>query len=357
LNNNVQDRKVDHLSICLNREVESKNESTWFEYVYLVHQALPEIDFKSVDTSVEFLGKKLSAPLLIDCMTGGPKFSREVNSILASVARDLNIGMGVGSQRAALINPELAKSFSVVREIAPEIFVMANIGGPQLSRGFNIDDAKRIIEMVKADALAVHLNPLQELVQIEGEPYYKGVFSALEKLVSELDVPIIVKEVGCGISREVALKLEMIGVKAINVAGLGGTSWAGVEAIRAEEMGDKYKARLGRTFWDWGIPTAASILEVRSVTKLPIIASGGIRSGIDIAKAIALGADLAAIALPVIRKAIKFGKDETFSYLRGIIDELKAAMFLTGALNINEMKRKRYILVGKLKDWADSLGR
>lgn len=351
----IGERKVDHLSICLYRDVESKKESNWFEYVYLVHQGLPELDLKDVDTSTTFLGKKFQAPFLIDCMTGGPKRAMEVNSILASAASELGIGLGVGSQRAALENSEYEKSFSVVRDIAPDIFVMANIGAPQL-KSLKREEIERIIDMVKADALVVHLNPLQEVVQIEGEPFYSGVIQALERLVKEVDVPIIVKEVGCGISREVALKLEMVGVKALNVAGLGGTSWAGVEAIRAQEMGREDKAKLGRAFWDWGIPTAVSILEVRSVSDIPLIASGGMRNGIEAAKALTLGADMVASALPIIRRAVKSGKEGVIQYISEVIEELRTAMFLTGSRNVKELKRKRYILTGKLKDWVEGLG-
>ena len=348
-------RKVDHLSICLYRDVESKKEKNWFEFVYLVHQALPELDLKDVDTSTTFLGKKFRAPFLIDCMTGGPKRTMEINSILASVASELGIGLGVGSQRAALENSEYEKGFSIVRDVAPDIFVMANIGAPQLKL-LKHEDLERIIDMVKADTLVVHLNPLQEVVQVEGEPFYSGVLRALEKVVKEVDVPVIVKEVGCGISREVVLRLEMAGVKAINIAGLGGTSWAGVEAIRAQEMGKEDKAKLGRAFWDWGIPTAASILEVRSVSDIPLIASGGMRNGIEAAKAITLGADMVAFALPIIRRAVKAGKEGVIQYISEVMEEFKTAMFLTGSRSVKELKGKRYILTGKLKDWADGLG-
>jgi len=351
----IGERKVDHISICLYRDVESKKESNWFEFVYLVHQALPELNLKDVDISTTFLGKRFKAPLLIDCMTGGPKKAQEINSILASVASELGIGLGVGSQRAALENPEYEKGFAVVRDVAPDIFVMANIGAPQL-KGLKPQDVRRMIDMVRADALVVHLNPLQEVIQVEGEPFYSDVLSSLEKLVKEAEVPVIVKEVGCGISRETVLKLEMVGVKAVNVAGLGGTSWAGVEAIRAQEMGREDKARLGKAFWDWGIPTAASILEVRSVSKIPLIASGGIRNGIEIAKALALGADMVAFALPIIKRALKSGKEGISAYIEEVLEELRTAMFLTGSKGVEEMKGKRYILTGKLKDWVEGLG-
>lgn len=351
----IKERKADHLSICLYMDVESKKESNWLEYVYLVHQALPELNFEEVDLSTTFLGKKFQAPFLIDCMTGGPRVAMEMNSILASAASELGIGLGVGSQRVALENVEYEKSFSVVRDVAPDIFVMANIGAPQI-KSLKKDEIIRIINMVKADALVVHLNPLQEVVQTEGEPFYAGVIKAIESLVKEVDVPVIVKEVGCGISREVVLRLEMIGVKAVNVAGVGGTSWAGVEAIRAHEMGREDKAELGQAFWDWGIPTAASILEVRSVSNIPLIASGGIRNGIEAAKALTLGADMVAFALPIIRRAMKFGKEGVIQYIRKVAMELRTAMFLTGSRNVRELKKKRYILTGKLKDWAEGLG-
>lgn len=353
--NDIKKRKESHLDIVLSREVEAKKETTWLEYVYLVHRALPEIDLGDVDTTTTFLGKRLNAPILIDCMTGGLEKGAEINMSLARISKRLGVGMGVGSQRAALENPDLRRTFEVVREEAPEIFVMANIGGAQLSKGLRPDDVIKCIEMVRADAIAIHLNPLQEAVQAEGEPYYKGVLRKIEEIVGSVGVPVIVKEVGCGLSREVVALLDSVGVSAFNVAGVGGTSWPGVESLRSTELNKLDKGEIGKLFWDWGIPTAAAILEARSVTDKPIIASGGIRTGLDIAKSIALGADLAALALPVIRKLLKEGEEAAYSYLSRVVEELKLAMFLTGSRRIDELKKTRVVLVGKLADWGKSL--
>jgi isopentenyl-diphosphate delta-isomerase len=352
----VESRKEDHIEIALRERVESRKETSWFEYVYLVHRALPEIDLDEVDMGVSLFGKKLSAPLIIDSMTGGSEKGAEINRSLARIASKLGIGMGVGSQRAAIENPELSKTFSVVREEAPETFVYANIGAPQLARGFGVEEAKRCVEMVKADALVIHLNPLQEAVQAEGEPHFRGVLDRIKDIVDGIGVPVIVKEVGAGLSREVVALLESVGVSGFNVAGVGGTSWAGVESIRSRMKGATEKALLGETFWDWGIPTAAAILEARSVTKKPVIASGGIRSGLDVAKAIALGADAAAMALPVLRTLLLEGEEGAYAMLKRVVEEVRLAMFLTGSRNLNELRSARYVLVGKLAEWARALG-
>lgn len=351
----IKERKEEHIDLVKKGKVEYEQVTGWFEYVYLVHQALPELNFDEVDTSASFLNWKFSAPLIIDSMTGGSEETKEINKNLASLAHELGIGMGVGSQRAAIEDPSLSDTFSVVRDVAPDIFVIANLGAAQISE-YDIDKVKKAVEMVKANALAIHLNPLQEAIQPEGEPKFKGVLQKIAEITKSVGVPVIVKEVGSGISKEVALNLKLVGVSAINVAGAGGTNWTKIEGERAKKHKKSEKYELSEVFSEWGIPTAASIIEVRSVTDLPIIASGGIRNGLDVAKAIALGADIAAMAGNVLRELLNKGYDSAKNYLNEIIMEYKLALFLTGSKNVGELKRKRKIILGPLAEWARQVG-
>jgi isopentenyl-diphosphate delta-isomerase len=287
-------------------------------------------------------------------MTGGTPEATQINSRLGELAERYGLGMGLGSQRAGLRSEDLAETYAVARKNAPNAFLIANIGAAQLAKGFSIEDTRKILNMIRANALVIHLNPLQELVQPEGEPKYRGVLNKISELAVELDVPLIVKEVGSGISREVATRLELAGVSAINVAGVGGTSWAGVEKLRAENQNDKVKIRLGELFWDWGIPTASSIIEVKlGAPNVKLVASGGIRNGLEIAKCLALGADLCGMAYPFLRKAAE-SQEALFEFSDMIIEELKSTMFLVGASNIQELKSSRYILTGYLADGTSS---
>src|ERR687888_802258 len=345
----IKQRKKEGIDIPLKKNVQAKTTSTYLEYVRLVHNALPELDYDDIDTSTTFLRKKFSAPIIIDSMTGGTDEATVINSRLGELAEKYGLGMGVGSQRAGLKSEELAATYSIARKNAPNAFLIANIGGAQLAKGFTIDEAKRIVKMIRANALVVHLNPLQELVQPEGEPRYKGVLAKISELVKTIDVPVIVKEVGAGISKEVAIKLEMADVSAINIAGAGGTSWAGVEKLRAETAKDVIKVHLGEMFWDWGIPTAASLIEVKKAVKLPIIASGGLRNGLEIAKCIAVGADICAMAFPFLRKASE-SEENLLKFADIVLAELKSTMFLIGAENISALKSSRYILTGALAE-------
>ncbi|MEM2759829.1 MAG: type 2 isopentenyl-diphosphate Delta-isomerase [Nitrososphaerales archaeon] len=346
----IKQRKLDGLKIPLNNEVQAKTTSTYLEYVKLVHNALPELDFDEICTSTTFLGYKFNAPLIIDSMTGGTPEAAKINERLAVTAEELGIGMGLGSQRAGLKSKELAETYSIAREHAPKAFLIANIGGAQLAKGLGIDEAKQIVDMIKANALVVHLNPLQELIQPEGEPKFKGVYEKIAELVKSLSIPVIVKEVGAGISKEVASKLQIIGVKGINVAGSGGTSWAGVEKLRAESMGNDLKTHLGEMFWDWGIPTAISLIEVRRAVKLPLIASGGLRNGVDVAKCLAIGADMCAMALPFLKQA-SISKEAAIQFSGLLLNELKSVMYLVGARDIKSLKVSRYVMIGPLAEW------
>lgn len=345
----IKQRKREGIEIPLNKDVQAKTTSTYLEYLKLIHNALPELDYDEIDISTTFLKRKFSAPLIIDSMTGGAPEAARINGRLGELAEKYGFAMGLGSQRAGLESKQLAETYSIARKNAPSAFLIANIGGAQLAKGLTIENIKKIIDMIQADALVIHLNPLQELIQPEGEPKYKGVLSKISEISGDLDVPVIVKEVGAGISKEVAVKLEVAGVSAINVAGAGGTSWAGVEKIRAEASNNDLKTHLGEIFWDWGIPTAASLVEVKKTVKVPIIASGGLRNGMEMAKCIVLGASMCAMAYPFLLKAAE-SKEQLFSFADTVIAELKSTMFLIGAMNLSVLKSSRYILTGPLAD-------
>lgn len=350
----VQDvirRKEEGIDVVLKRETQAREVTTLLECVHLIHNALPESDMSDVDLSVSFLGKKLGAPIIVDSMTGGAPKAQTINATLAQVVEEKGFAMGLGSQRAGLLSAEMAGTYAVARKNAPSAFLFANIGGAQLARGFSVKDAEKLVKMIDADALAVHLNPLQEVVQPEGEPSFKGVLASIRALCRELSVPVIVKEVGAGISREVAIQLEYAGVKAINVAGAGGTSWAGVEAHRASDRSISSKVDLGLLFWDWGIPTAAALIEVRKAVKVPIIASGGIRNGLEVAKCLSLGADACGLARPMLESASK-GRPELEAFADKVLEELRATMFITGAKSIADLRRVRRVVTPPLTYWA-----
>lgn len=345
----IMKRKREGIEIPLRSDVQAKTTSTFLEYVKLVHNAVPELDLKDVDTSTIFLGRHFSAPLIIDSMTGGTTEALSINGRLAELAETYSLAMGVGSQRAGLVSDKLADSYKIARKNAPNAFLIANIGAAQLSSGLAISKVKKLVNMIRADALVVHLNPLQELVQPEGQPKYSGVLRRIADLVKEMEIPVLAKEVGAGISREAALKLSEVGVSAINVAGAGGTSWAGIEKVRAESTGQKLKMHLGELYWDWGIPTALSIIDVRRALKeLPLIASGGIRNGLEIAKCIAIGADMCAMAYPFLVNAVRSERD-LYEFADTAIAELKSTMFLVGAGTLDSLKRTRFILTGELR--------
>ena len=350
----IKQRKKDGIEIPLYKNVQAKTISTYLECVKLMHNALPEMDYDSdIDTSTSFLGHKFSAPIIIDSMTGGTEEATIINGRLGELAEKYGFGMGLGSQRAGLKSEELAATYSIARKNAPNAFLIANIGGAQLTKGLTIDEARKIVKMISANALVIHLNPLQELVQPEGEPRYRGVLARISDIAKTIDVPVIVKEVGAGISREVAIKLEMAGVSAINVAGAGGTSWAGVEKLRADSTKDNMKTHLGEMFWDWGIPTAISLIEVRKTVKLPLIASGGLRNGLEVGKCVALGANTCAMAYPFLRAAA-VSRESLFAFADSLLAELKSTMFLVGAKNISALASSRYILTGELAQQVSS---
>lgn len=353
--NETEERKNDHLEICLKENVQTRHVTTGFEELHLVHKALPEINRKEIDLSTKIFNHKFSAPLIIESMTGGTLKAARINAAIAEAVEELRLGMGVGSQRVALEDPQAERTFSIVREKAPNAFITANLGAPQLVRGYGVKEARKAVEMLDADALAIHLNPLQEAVQPEGETSYEGVLKAIEKIVKDLDIPVIVKETGCGIAMAEAKQLEAVGVAAIDIAGAGGTSWAAVEYYRAKSQMDEARQRLGEVFWDWGIPTVASLVEATQRVCVPVIASGGVRSGIDVTKALVLGASLVGMAYPVLDSAVH-GVEEVKKNLQLIIEELRNTMFLVGADSVQELRKVPVVVTGKMADWLTMRG-
>lgn len=327
-------RKEEHLSISLNNNIDYIEKSTGFEKYYFIHNALPEISLEEIDTSIVVLGKRLALPLMISPMVGGIDEAAKINRDLAAVAQECGIGMGTGSQRMAIEDRELAKTFNV-RDSAPDILLFANLGAVQLNYGYGIKHCRKAVDMIDADALFLHLNPLQEALQAEGNYNFRDLLSKISSVCADLKKPVLVREVGFGISAEAALKLKLAGVYGIDTGGSGGTSWIEIEKTRLSLSTLKKAAQF---FGDWGIPTADSVRMVReSCPDIFLVASGGIRTGIDVAKAIALGADIAGIALPVLRQ-VKISVKEAVSYIREIEAGLKIAMFCIGAQNIKQLK-------------------
>ncbi len=329
----IGQRKADHLRINLEEDVRSAL-STGFECYRFVHQALPEMDLAQVDTQVRVFGRELQAPVLISSMTGGTAEAALINRRLAAAAQKVGVAMGVGSQRAALEHPQLAPTFQV-REVAPDILLMANLGAVQLNYGYTADHCRRAVDMIEADALILHLNPLQEALQPEGDTNFAGLLRKIEAVCRALEVPVVVKEVGWGISARAARLLADAGVAAIDVAGAGGTSWSQVEMHRAASPRQR---RLAAAFAGWGIPTAASLRMVRAaVPEMPVFASGGLRTGIDLAKAIALGATLGGLAGALLPAAATSAQAATET-LQDLVHELRVTMFAAGAADLHALR-------------------
>ena len=326
-------RKADHIRINLEEDVRS-GLTNGLERYRFVHQALPELDLKAVDTSVAWFGKTLRAPLLISSMTGGTDTARLLNRTLATAAQAAGIAMGLGSQRAAVENASLAPTFQV-RDVAPDILLFANLGAVQFNYGYGLDQCRRAVDMIQADALILHLNALQEAVQPEGDSNFSGLLAKIEAVCRALPVPVIAKEVGWGMSEQAARQLASAGVAAIDVAGAGGTSWSQVEMHRARSESQK---RVAAAFIGWGIPTAEAIQNARrAAPSLPLIASGGLRDGIDVAKCVALGAGLAGLAGPFLRAAAVSGEAASEA-ITEIARELRIAMFAAGAGSIAQLQ-------------------
>lgn len=354
----IQERKAEHLHITATADVESTRGAGWTD-IRLLHASLPEIDLDEVDCSQVFLGRRLSFPLVIASMTGGFEAAESVNAVLGRAAEFYGLALGVGSQRAALANPDLAATYASARQEAPTAFLIANIGAPQLivQNGhppLALEQVAAAVAMVRADALAVHLNYLQELVQPEGDRQARGCCSAIGDLAAQLSLPLIAKETGAGMRRGTAETLAGCGVAALDVGGAGGTSFAAVEGLRAAAQGARIHANLGEVFRDWGIPTPVSVAEA-ATAGLPVIATGGVRTGLDAARAIALGATLVGVARPLVQCALQ-GPDAVDAWLQRFIAEFRTAMFLTGSRTVDELRRQPAVVLGETREWLAQLG-
>jgi isopentenyl-diphosphate delta-isomerase len=349
--NETGKRKEDHIRICLGNKAQAKNATAGFEDIQLVHRTLPEVNKAKINLSTTFLGKKFQAPIIVGAMTGGTKQATQINASIAQAVEKLGLGMGVGSQRAAIEDRKLEETYAVARKMAPNAFLIANIGGVQLVHGYGLKEVRKVVEMIDADAVAVHLNALQEAVQPEGQTNFKGVLAKICEIAGAIDTPMIVKETGAGISAEDAKALEDAGVKAIDVGGVGGTSFAAVEYYRSSTN----QNLSGEAFWDWGIPTAISLIETAQTVKLPVIASGGVRSGTDVAKALSLNASLASISQPILQVAVK-GAKETENKLSSLIEELRNALFLVGAEKLSDLSKTPVVITGKTGEWLQARG-
>jgi len=344
----IQERKVGHLALFKGgHPSHGPTRTTLLEQVELIPDPLPELALADADASVELLGRRLRAPLMLTGMTGGAAEAGEINQVLASLAGRMGLGFGVGSQRAMLEDPALVPTYDVRAAAGPDALVLANVGIAQLS-GLGLDRAQWLVEAIGADALCVHLNVAQELVQPEGDRQFVGATDALRTLCAELDRPVVAKEVGSGFGRAAAERLRDLGVSAIDVAGAGGTSWTYAEALR----GDDRARRLGETFRSWGVPTAAAVAQTVGVG-LPVIASGGVRSGLDAVRALALGARACGLAGPVIRVLMDEGEDAAARFLGWIVEEVRVAMVLTGARTVGDLPSRPRVLGPDLARWVE----
>ena len=342
----IKQRKADHLDLCATDAVAFQQKTTLLEHVRLVHQSLPDIDLDAIDLSVELLGKTLKAPIVIAGMTGGHERAAEVNHTLASIANERGYGFGLGSQRAMQKRPDTKWTFQV-REHAPDVLLLGNVGVVQ-AREMDVELIQQLIDDVKADAICIHMNPAMELVQPEGDRDFRDGTATIARLVKQLPVPVVGKETGNGISIETARKLYAAGVRTCDTSGAGGTSWVGVETLRAE--GDK--KTLGELLWDWGVPTAASVVNVVSAG-MNAIATGGMSNGYDVARAIALGASAGGFARQVFMAFLNGGRPAAEAFLTRVENELRAVMLLVGASNVAELRQAPRYITGELRDWME----
>ncbi len=354
----VEQRKAEHLRLVTSRDVTSRTTPGWSD-VRLLHHPLPAADLPAIDLSTDFLGRRLRAPLAIAAMTGGHEAASDINERLARAAQRHGVAMGLGSQRAALRDPRLARTYTVAREVAPDAFLIANIGAAQLvpqDSGAPLGPAQLAdaVAMIQANALAIHLNFLEETIQPEGDRRAAGLREALARATASVAVPAIAKETGAGISRRAALDLRALGFRALDVGGLGGTSFAAVETARAEARGDSRRATLGRVYGEWGIPTAVSIVAA-SAAGLPLIATGGVRTGLDAAKAIALGASLVGVARPLLSAALE-GDASVEAWITQFLEELRVAIFLSGGACVADLRSVLRVVLGDTRAWLDDLG-
>jgi len=354
----IEKRKAEHLRLAAEGDVETRRPPGWDD-VHLIHDALPVVDAAQIDLGARLLGHRLSLPLVIAGMTGGHRGAEQVNTILADAAARHGLAMGVGSQRAALRDPSLRRTYAIVRERAPKAFIIANVGVSQLvtqddGAGLGSKDVHALVEMIGADAVALHLNYLEESVQPEGQTRASGIEAAIRRLVRQSPVPVIAKETGAGISGTVARRLKALGVKAIDVGGVGGTSFAAIEALRAADRGDAARARLGEVFRDWGLPTAVAVAGAAR-SGLPVIATGGVRTGLDAAKALALGATAVGVGRPLLQAALE-GSDAVDRWLMQFALELRTATFLAGVSRARDLATRPPVITGETGAWIDQLG-
>jgi isopentenyl-diphosphate Delta-isomerase len=354
----IPQRKLEHVEITTRQAVTGSTGAGWAD-VRLLHACAPEVDEDAVDLSVELLGQRLRAPLVIAGMTGGHPHATPINATLARAAERFGLGMGVGSQRAAVRSPELVATYSVAREAAPSALLMANVGLPQLldqgdQPALTLEQIRAAVGAIRADALVVHLNYLQEVVQPEGETRARGALAALARLCSALDVPVVAKETGAGMTRAQGALLRDAGVRALDVGGAGGTSFALVEAQRAGSRGLALAERLGQLYEGWGIPTAVAVAETAGLG-LPVIATGGVRSGLDAAKALALGATAVGVARPALSAALA-GDEALARWIEQFLQELRVALFLTGSPDVAALRRQPRVILGNTRHWLRQLG-
>lgn len=342
-NSKIIQRKKEHIKLCLNDEVAYKLKTNGFENYEFEHYAITEVQIDKINLSTKFFSKKISLPFLISSMTGGTSESERINEKLAIVARELNIPIGVGSQRLALKNKKYFSTYKVVRKNCGSVPILGNIGAAQVAKSKNVvDEFEFLVNLIEADAMVIHLNPLQEILQKDGEPNFNGLLKNIEKVASKISVPIIIKEVGAGISKTAAKKLLDVGVKGIDVAGAGGTSWAAVELMRNNQTS---------IFREWGLPTSyclRTVNELKKDYKFLLISSGGITTGIEIAKSVALGADIVAAARLILQSVMNNGIDGTINLINEWFDELKKVMFLTNCQNLNKLKKAKLIKKSEL---------
>lgn len=342
----IGDRKAEHIDLCVQRDVEGRSVSTLLDEVWLLHDSLPELDADAIDLGTVLCGRRLPTPILVTGMTGGIDEAGRINRVIASAAQELGLAFGVGSQRPMLRDPGAADSYRV-RDVAPDVFLLANIGAVQAA-DLDRDTLRRLVDDIGADALCVHLNPAQEMIQPGGDRDFRGCLDALARAATELGVPVIAKETGAGMSPSALRRLHDAGVRTVDVSGAGGTTWVGVEALRAGPG----RREVGEVLWDWGVPTAAATVFARRAG-LEVIASGGVRDGLDVARALALGASAAGAALPFLRAAAADGLDGVRAVARSMLETLRAVMLLTGSPDIASLRATERRLGPTLRAWVD----
>lgn len=360
MSDEVKQRKAEHVQVSLAHDISAPQAASWAD-VRLIHQSLPEVDLDEIDTTTDYLGKRLRYPIFISSLTGGHPDVAIINERLAVIAQEYGLAMGVGSQRAALVSEQLVGTYSVTRAKAPDAFLIANVGAPQLiaqrdKPAFTLDDARAAITMIGADALAVHLNYLQEAAQPEGDRNARGAMEGMRQVIAGVGVPVIAKETGAGISYEQARKLARAGVSAIDVGGAGGSSMAAMEAQRAQDRGDRRAGAIGALYRNWGIPTPIAVVEAQAAAPdLPITATGGVRSGLDAARALALGATLIGMGFPFLKAAAE-SESAVREFLEQFLAELRVAMQLTGSSSVTALRSAPVVVTGATREWLEMRG-